>query len=69
MRFQAVDFGRAMAAMAEQYVHAYPEPAGYGDRTLRTPEAFYDQTLGQFILPYDAVSQAPGSEAKFLGFL
>ncbi len=51
------------------YVYAYPEPAGYGGTTLRTPEAFYDQSLGQFILPYDAVSQAPDPVAKLLGFL
>jgi hypothetical protein len=51
------------------YVYAYPEPAGYGGTTLRTPEAFYDQSLGQFILAYDAVSQAPDPEAKLFGFL
>jgi hypothetical protein len=56
-------------ARAAFYVYAYPEPAGYGGTTLRTPEAFYDQSLGQFILAYDAVSQASDPEAKLLGFL
>jgi hypothetical protein len=51
------------------HVYAYPEPAGYSGTTLRTPEAFYDQSLGQFILPYDAVSQASDPAAKLLGFL
>ena len=51
------------------YVYAYPEPAGYGDTRLRTSEAFYDQGLGQFILPYDAVRQARDPDALLLGFL
>ena len=51
------------------YVYAYPEPAGYGDAPLTTPEAFYDKSLGQFILPYDAVRQSPDPDALLLGFL
>ena len=51
------------------YVYAYPEPAGYGDTRLRTAEASYDWTLGQFILPYDAVRQARDPDALLLGFL
>ncbi len=51
------------------YVYAYPEPAGYGDTELTTPGAFYDKTLGQFILPYDAVRQAADPDALLLGFL
>jgi hypothetical protein len=51
------------------YVYAYPEPAGYGDARLLTPEAFYDKNLGEFILPYDAVRQARDPDALLLGFL
>ena len=51
------------------YVYAYPEPAGYGDTRLRTADASYDKTLGQFILPYDAVRQARDPDALLLGFL
>jgi hypothetical protein len=51
------------------YVYAYPEPAGYGDTPLRTPDAFYDKNLGQFILPYDVVRAAPDPDALLLGFL
>jgi len=51
------------------YVYAYPEPPGYGDIQLRTPGGFYDKDLGQFILLYDAVSQAPDPDALLLGFL
>jgi Family of unknown function (DUF5996) len=51
------------------YVYAYPEPTGYGETRLRTAEAFYDQGLGQFILPYDAVRCSPDPDALLLGFL
>ena len=51
------------------YVYAYPEPAGYGDTHLATAEAFYDDGLGQFILPYDAVDQSGDPDKLLLGFL
>jgi hypothetical protein len=51
------------------YVYAYPEPAGYGDTRLTTTAASYHKDLGQFILPYDAVRQAPDPDTLLLGFL
>ncbi len=51
------------------YVYAYPEPAGYGDTRLKTAAASYEKDLGQFILPYDAVRQAPDPDVLLLGFL
>jgi Family of unknown function (DUF5996) len=51
------------------YVYAYPEPPGYGATRLKTAEAAYDDNLGQFILPYDAVRQAADPDALLLGFL
>jgi hypothetical protein len=51
------------------YVYAYPEPAGYGATQLKTAEAAYDDNLGQFLLPYDAVRQARDPDALLLGFL
>jgi len=51
------------------YVYAYPEPSGYGGTRLSTADAFYDNGLGQFILPYDAVRQARDPDALLLGFL
>jgi Family of unknown function (DUF5996) len=50
------------------YSYAYPEPAGFKDRALRTLGAFYDQGLSQFILPYDAVRGATDPDAMLLGF-
>jgi len=51
------------------YVYAYPEPAGYGETRLQAPEASYNKSLGQFILPYDAVRRARDPDALLLGFL
>ncbi|MFZ0853088.1 MAG: DUF5996 family protein [Hyphomicrobiaceae bacterium] len=51
------------------YAYAYPEPAAYGATALKSTGAFYDQGLGQFILPYDAVREAPDPDRLLLGFL
>jgi hypothetical protein len=51
------------------YVYAYPEPANYGATRLRTAQAAYDEKLGQFILPYDAVRLARDPDTLLLGFL
>jgi Family of unknown function (DUF5996) len=51
------------------YAYAYPEPESYAAATLRTAAAFYDQGLGQFILPYDAVRTASDPDRVLLGFL
>ena len=50
-------------------VYAYPEPAGYSSTKLTAADAFYDEELGQFILPYDAVRQATDPGRLLLGFL
>jgi hypothetical protein len=51
------------------YAYAYPAPPNYGETRLRTAGALYDGKLGEFILPYDAVRQAPDPDALLLGFL
>ena len=50
------------------YSYAYPEPAGFCDRAVTSGAAF-DTTLGEFILPYDTVAQAPDPDALLLDFL
>jgi hypothetical protein len=50
------------------YSYAYPEPAGFRDRPV-TPGAYFDTTLGEFILPYDSVAAAPDPDAFLLDFL
>ena len=54
---------------AAYYVYAYPEPERYGATPIASDGAFYDRNLGQFILPYDVVRQAPDPDAALLGFL
>jgi len=61
--------GNGGFGQAAFYVYAYPEPPGYGDTRLRTAQASYNKDLGQFILPYEAVRQAPDPNALLLGFL
>ena len=61
--------GKGGYGRAAFYVYAYPEPAGYGDTHLATTDAFYDEGLGQFILPYDAVHRASDPDKLLLGFL
>jgi len=50
------------------YSYAYPEPAGFAAARLRTPGAFYDETLREFILPYDAMREAPEPDAALMDF-
>jgi hypothetical protein len=50
------------------YSYAYPEPEGFRDRAV-APGAYFDATLGEFILPYDTVAQAPKPDALLLEFL
>jgi hypothetical protein len=67
-RAKAVDYAQGRRGLCED-PEACPSPTrhvltrlsgagGYGDIRLSTAEAFYDKSLGQFILPYDAVREA-----------
>jgi len=51
------------------YSYAYPAPAGFSTQSVTPGEAFFDETAGEFILPYDAVRAASDPEAVLLGFL
>jgi hypothetical protein len=51
------------------YSYAYPEPAGFREVALRTPDATFDIGLGEFVLPYATVRTAADPEAALLGFL
>jgi len=50
------------------YAYAWPAPTGYGDAPVAPEAAYYEATLGEFILPYDAVRSAPDPEAALLSF-
>ena len=50
------------------YAYAYPEPAGFAAARLRTPGAFYDTQLKEFVLPYDDVRKAADPDHALLDF-
>lgn len=50
------------------YSYAYPEPPGFRDRPMPSG-AYFDTTLGEFVLPYDALRSAPRPDDLLLDFL
>jgi hypothetical protein len=51
------------------YCYAYPEPAGFRTTQVRPEAAFFSETLGEFILPYEAVRTASEPDQILLEFL
>jgi len=51
------------------YAYAYPSAAGYAKARVQPGEARWSEELGEFVLPYEAVRQAPSPEEHLLGFL
>lgn len=51
------------------YAYAYPEPDGFADHPVRPADAYYSAQLGEFVLPYEVVRQAPDPDAVLLDFL
>jgi hypothetical protein len=51
------------------YSYAYPEPAGFRTSKVRPDAALFSETLGEFLLPYDAVRTAPDPDQTLLDFL
>jgi hypothetical protein len=51
------------------YSYAYPEPAGYRAAKVQPVAASFNETLGEFILPYDAVRTASDPDQALLEFL
>ncbi|MEO6814651.1 MAG: DUF5996 family protein, partial [Ginsengibacter sp.] len=51
------------------YCYLYPEPEGYKIAKLQPEEAYYNTTLGEYILPYSAVQQSKDPEKTLLEFL
>lgn len=51
------------------YAYAYPEPPGFSAAPVRPDQASYNADFREFILPYDAVRQAPSPDASLLAFL
>jgi hypothetical protein len=51
------------------YAYAYPEPAGFRQAPVQPAQTRYDATLGEFILPYEAVRASADPVATLLAFL
>ena len=51
------------------YSYAYPQPEGFPKAAGLPGGAFFSRPLGEFVLPYDAVRQAPDPDAVVLAFL
>ncbi len=50
------------------YAYAYPEPPGFREAKIAPDAAHYDATLGEFLLPYEAVRAAADPDAMLLDF-
>ena len=61
--------GNAQVPYPVFYSYAYPEPPGFAGARVKPLEAFYSTDLREFLLPYDAVRQAPSPDAALLNFL
>jgi len=51
------------------YSYTYPEPAGFQDWPVGPSAARYDDDFAQFLLPYEAVRNAPDPDAALMEFL
>jgi hypothetical protein len=60
--------GNGGFGQAAFFSYAYPEPDGFADAPVSAGTT-YDRELGQFILPYDAVRQAPSPDALVMDYL
>jgi hypothetical protein len=56
-------------AAAAFYSYAYPAPDGFADARVAPDAAYYDKSLGEFLLPYDAVRLSSDPNAMLLAFL
>ncbi|MFW5697411.1 MAG: DUF5996 family protein, partial [Fimbriimonadaceae bacterium] len=51
------------------YAYAYPEPEGFRTFSSVPEEAHFDEGLGEYLLPYNAVRTAPDPDKLLLRFL
>jgi len=51
------------------YSYAYPAPAGFADADVEPDEAYFEKSLGEFVLPYDAVRRSSNPESTLMAFL
>jgi hypothetical protein len=51
------------------YSYCYPTPAPFGKQPVEPAQAFYNEQMGEFILPYEAVRAATEPDDTLLQFL
>ncbi len=51
------------------YSYAYPVPTGFAKSRVKPAGAFWSDSLGEFVLPYDDVRKAPSPDESLLEFL
>ena len=51
------------------YCYAYPAPNGFAKAQPGPAEAYFDEKLGEFLLPYEVVRKSTDPEAMLLAFL
>lgn len=51
------------------YAYAYPEPDGFRTSVVHPEAAYFHETMGEFILPYEAVRTAQAPDEALLAFL
>jgi hypothetical protein len=51
------------------YSYCYPAPEGFAQAHVEPEAARYDPTLGEFLLPYEAVRGAADPETMLMNFL
>jgi hypothetical protein len=61
--------GGAGVDYAAFYSYAYPAPEGFARATVEPAQAFFQEALGEFLLPYDAVREAGDPDATLMRFL
>jgi len=58
------DFPKALV-----YSYAYPQPDGFDTAALEPPAAMWSKDMGEFVLLYEDLVQAPDPEATLLAYL
>lgn len=51
------------------YSYAYPAPPGFADQAVTPEAAYFDEGLGEFVLPYKAVREADDPDRYLTEFL
>ena len=51
------------------YSYAYPEPAGFRSANVAPAAARFDETLGEYVLPYEEVRRSAIPETELMAFL